>query len=153
MPPGRQQAPPAVSNGNGERVLRATFTARPPTLDGRLDEAEWATADAATEFSQSEPREGPPLTERTIVRVLFDHENLYIGAYCYDSDPSRILISELKRDFETRDSDAFGLALDALHDRRNSFSFFTNPGSAKRDAQTLDDGRAIRTSSGTACGM
>ena len=50
-------------------------------------------------------------------------------------------INELKRDFETRESDAFGLALDAMHDRRNSFSFFTNPGSAKRDAQTLDDGR------------
>ena len=126
---------------NGERVLRARFTARPPTLDGRLDEAEWTAAEAATEFSQSEPREGPPLTERTVVRVLFDREYLYIGAYCYDSDPSRILISELKRDFETRDSDAFGLALDAMHDRRNSFSFFTNPGSAKRDAQTLDDGR------------
>ena len=138
--PGAQVAP-AAHAANGQRVVRATFTARPPTLDGRLDEPEWDAADVATGFSQSEPREGPPLTERTTVRVLFDRENLYIGAYCYDSDPSRILISELKRDFETRDSDAFGLALDALHDRRNSFSFFTNPGSAKRDAQTLDDGR------------
>ena len=85
------QVAPGTQNANGERVLRATFTARPPTLDGRLDEPEWATAEVATEFSQSEPREGPPLTERTVVRVLFDRENLYVSAYCYDSDPSRII--------------------------------------------------------------
>lgn len=126
---------------NGVRHLRAVFTATAPSLDGRLDEPAWNGAEVATDFVQSEPTEGQPLSERTEVRVLFDREHLYIGAFCFDSDPSRIIINELKRDFESREGDAFGLALDVQHDGRNSFSFFTNPGSAKRDAQALDDGR------------
>jgi hypothetical protein len=130
-----------VTESNGVRSVPATFTARPPTLDGNLDEAEWGLAPPATAFTQAEPREGQPLTERTEVRVLFDRNNLYIGAYCYDSDPTHIITSELKRDFDSKESDAFGVALDVLHDRRNSYSFFTNPGSAKRDAQALEDGR------------
>lgn len=123
-----------------ERTVRAIETARPPTLDGKLDEAEWAAAEATESFTQSEPREGQALTERTVVRVLFDRENLYVGVYCFDSNPSRIVVNELKRDFDSKEGDAFGVALDARHDRRNSFSFFTNPGSAKREAQALDDG-------------
>jgi hypothetical protein len=130
---------------NAARSLQAVFTARPPVLDGSLAEGDWSSASPATSFTQAEPREGQPLTERTEVRVLFDRDNLYIGAYCYDSDPARIIVNELKRDFESREGDAFGVALDVLHDRRNSFSFFTNPGSAKRDAQALDDGRHTNT--------
>ncbi|HVL69711.1 MAG TPA: DUF5916 domain-containing protein [Vicinamibacterales bacterium] len=131
-------AAPQTAQG---RVVRAQPTDRPPVLDGRLDEPEWETAEVAGGFVQAEPREGQPLTERTEVRVLFDREYLYIGAYCFDSNPARIIVNELRRDFDSQESDAFGVALDVLHDRRNSFSFFTNPGSAKRDAQSLDDGR------------
>jgi hypothetical protein len=138
--PAAPQAP-ASKDPNGRRVIRAVFTATPPTLDGTLREAAWQTAALVTGFTQSEPREGQPLTEETVVRVLFDRENLYVGVYCYDSEPAGIIVNELKRDFDSREGDAFGVAVDVLHDRRNSFSFFTNPGSAKRDAQALDDGR------------
>src|SRR5262249_26109210 len=41
-------------------------------LDGRLDEAIWAQARPATEFSQTAPHEGDPATERTEVRILYD---------------------------------------------------------------------------------
>lgn len=121
--------------------MSAVFTAQPPILDGRLDEPGWETAEAASGFTQSEPLEGQPLTEDTVVRVMFDRHNLYIGAYAYDSDPARIIVNELKRDFDSQESDAFGVVLDVLHNARSSFSFFTNPGSAKRDAQSLEDGR------------
>jgi hypothetical protein len=126
-----------------QRVVRATATGRAPTLDGRLEEPEWELAEPTTGFTQSEPTEGQPLTERTVVRVLFDRDNLYVAAYCYDSDAASIIINELKRDFDAQESDAFGLAIDVLLDRRNSFSFFTNPGSARRDSQSLEDGRYI----------
>ncbi|MEO5895552.1 MAG: DUF5916 domain-containing protein [Vicinamibacterales bacterium] len=130
----------AGQSHSAERVVDASLTARPPVLDGKLDEPEWDSAVATEGFTQSEPHEGQPLTERTVVRILFDREHLYIGVQCFDSDPSRIIINELKRDFESREGDAFGVAIDVQHDRRNSFSFFTNPGSAKREAQALDDG-------------
>ena len=125
----------------GERVVRAGRALTPPTLDGVLDEPAWEQAEPATGFIQSEPREGQPLSETTIVRVLFDRDNLYIGAYCLDANAAGIIVNELKRDFDSQESDAFGVAIDVAHDSRNSYSFFTNPGSAKRDAQSLSDGR------------
>ena len=137
VPAAGQPAAPA-GGGRAVRALRADV---PIVIDGRLDEAAWGRAEETGGFTQAEPVEGQPLTERTGVRVLFDREYLYIGATCFDSDPSGIIVNELKRDFNSDESDAFGVALDVAHDRRNSFSFFTNPGAAKRDAQSLSDGR------------
>lgn len=42
--------------------------------------------------------EGVPATENTEVRVLFDEANLYIGVSCYDSDPQRIIATQMSRD-------------------------------------------------------
>ena len=57
-------------------------------LDGRIDEAVWATAIPITDFTQQEPVEGDEPSERTEIRVVFDEDNLYIGAILYD-DPRR----------------------------------------------------------------
>lgn len=132
-----------ADQASDSRLVRATRVQEPPVLDGRLDERVWQDVAMATDFTQSEPREGQPLTERTVVRVLFDRDHLYIGAYCYDARPSGILINELKRDFDSREGDAFGVAIEPGHESRSSFTFFTNPGSAKRDAQGFDDGRYV----------
>src|SRR5262245_26362621 len=59
-------------------------------IDGVLDEAVWATAEAATDFRQESPTEGAPASERTEVRVLYDSKNLYLGIRALDSDGSKI---------------------------------------------------------------
>jgi hypothetical protein len=98
--------------------LQAQWTDRAPVLDGRLDEAEWAGAETASGFVQSKPYEGGPVSERTVVRVLFDRDNLYIGAHCLDSEPGRILINELSRDFNSWEGDAFGVSPTTRTSRR-----------------------------------
>ena len=60
-------------------------------LDGYLDENEWNTVLPASNFIQRDPMEGAPSTEKTEVYILYDEENLYIGAMLYDSDPEGIL--------------------------------------------------------------
>ena len=122
-----------------ERVVTAVWTETPIELDGRLDEPQWSLALPATGFIQNSPRDQEPATGRTVVRVLFDEENLYFGVYCYQ-DPSRIVISDLGRDFGVTENDVFGIGLDTRHDHRNGFVFFTNPGEAKEDAQVASDG-------------
>ena len=64
--------------------------ATPIVIDGRLDEADWQRAPAATEFFQRDPNEGQPASERTEVRILFDDEAIYVGARMFDSDPTAI---------------------------------------------------------------
>ncbi|MBI4455909.1 MAG: carbohydrate binding family 9 domain-containing protein [Acidobacteria bacterium] len=124
----------------GEKAIQAQWTDHPISVDGILKEEQWALAEPVSDFVQSEPHEGQPATERTEVRVLFDRVNLYVGVYCYQSS-DKIIISALKRDTGSSDSDAFGVVIDPFHDRRNSFAFFTNPGSFQEDLQGLSDGR------------
>jgi hypothetical protein len=112
-------------------------------LDGVLDEAAWRRADAFGDFVQSMPDAGSPATEQTVVRVVYDEENLYIGAVLYDSHPEEIIAQYLNQDYETHNDDTFGITLDTFLDRRNSFMFLINPNGAVKDGQTFDNSRTI----------
>ena len=114
------------------------------SIDGNLDEAEWSRAQPAADFIQNDPATGEPATERTEVRILYDDENLYIGAYCFDSEgPDGLVITEMKRDYGPRENDHFSMIFDTFDDNRNGFIFGTNPSGAKRDGQTGGDGAEI----------
>jgi hypothetical protein len=110
-------------------------------VDGRLDESVWAQATPISDFVQSKPYTGSPATEKTVVRVLYDDKNLYVGAMCYESEPDKITVTSLERDYQTLNSDIFGISLDTFLDRRNAFLFWVNPRGAIRDAQAFDDSR------------
>ncbi len=112
-------------------------------IDGSLDESVWGAAVVIDQFTQQKPDQGRPATDRTEVRIIYDDDALYIGAVLYDEDPSSLVIPTLQRDPNTRDGDAFGIALDPFLDRSNGFTFFINPGGAFRDGQVNDDGRNL----------
>ena len=57
-------------------------------IDGRLDEGAWSRAvPNSGDFIQIQPNPGYPMTERTVIRIMYDEDNLYIGAKLYDSEP------------------------------------------------------------------
>jgi Domain of unknown function (DUF5916)/Carbohydrate family 9 binding domain-like len=119
----------------------ATRTSEPIALDGVLDEAAWAAAPVISDFTQSKPDEGHPLTQRTEVRILYDETYLYIGAEMWDTEPDRIIIPSLEQDFQSGNSDIFGITLDTFLDRRNAFMFLVNAKGAVKEAQDFDDSR------------
>ncbi|MEO9114743.1 MAG: hypothetical protein ABI311_01140, partial [Gemmatimonadaceae bacterium] len=43
----------------------------PITLDGKLDDPAWKAATPITKFTQSQPHEGEPATQRTEIRILY----------------------------------------------------------------------------------
>ena len=69
-----------------------------PTIDGNLDEEVWLLAAMIDEFTQQEPSEGDPATERTVVRLLYDARALYIGVEAHDSEPDGVIATEMRRD-------------------------------------------------------
>lgn len=101
------------------------------TINGRLDEAAWAAAPPVTTFTQLDPDEGQPASERTEVHIVYDAEALYIGARLYDRGAvSRRLV---RRDALVNDSDWFIVALDSYHDHLTSYRFSVNPAGVRRD--------------------
>jgi len=123
--------------------MHPTKVTRPPTIDAVLDEAEWARAEVLTDFRQQLPNTGGCPTFKTVVRVLYDDDHLYVAAENFDPEPSRAISAGLERDFQTPDSDIFGLALDTFHDRRNAFMFAINPMGGIRDEQVFNDSRTV----------
>ncbi len=133
----------AADKAASERRLLATPTTAPIVIDGRLDEEAWTAAPVAADFIQNEPHPDEPASEPTEVRVLYDHDTLYIGVRARDSEPGRLIVSDLKEDFNAATGDSFQLVLDTFHDGRNAYQFAINPAGAKWDAQVTNDGRQI----------
>lgn len=124
-------------------TMRAARISGGITIDGKLDEAAWAQGEPITNFVQQFPETGAPARFRTVVRVLYDDDNIYVGAVNYDPEPAKSVIAGLEHDFVSTNSDLFGVVLDTYLDRRNSFLFGVNPGGAVRDEQTFNDSRNI----------
>src|SRR5215510_12670031 len=131
---------------NGTHRIHAVRTTEPIKIDGVLDEAVWATAEAATDFRQESPTEGAPASERTEVRVLYNSKNLYIGIRAFDDEPSRVNARELVRDATFVNDDKVEVLLDTYHDRRNAFRFAVNPLGTQQDALITDEGRDVNLS-------
>ena len=131
--PARRPTPaPAV------KTVQAVRAAEPIALDGRLDEAVWKAAPAATGFTQNDPEDGSPATEPTDVWVAYDDHALYVAAFCRDSDPSKIRKRLGRRDTQT-DSDWFMVAVDPYFDKRSGYAFYTNPAGSITDAALSND--------------
>jgi hypothetical protein len=121
--------------------VAAVRVAEPIVVDGVLDEAAWALAQPAIDFHQQFPDEFAPATERSEVRFLYDNDTLYIGAMLYDSEPDRLIIDSLRRNFSNYQSDSFLVVLDTFLDRRTGYGFNTNAAGAQRDVQATENGR------------
>jgi hypothetical protein len=134
---------PIVSELAPRPVARPLLITERIVIDGRLDEGAWQRAEPITRFVQSTPDAGYPATEQTVVRILYDSDHLYIGAFCYDSDPGRITVTSMERDFPTSDNDVLAIAIDTYLDRRNAFVFAVNPRGAIADAQSFNDARTM----------
>ena len=124
-----------------EKRITAGRATGPIMLDGALDEAAWREAPIANGFIQNDPREGEPATYDTDVRVLYTEDALYFGVFAHDMEPSKIIVSDLKKDYNTGSSDGFRIVLDTFHDGRNAYQFATNPAGAKWDSQMAGEGR------------
>jgi hypothetical protein len=108
-----------------------------PTIDGDLSDPVWQRAAVIEQFTQQEPNIGSPATEKTQVRMLYDADALYIGAYCYDSDPDGIVrnILRYRDDNVWSKDDVIRFVLDTFHDHRRGYVFSINPLGTKQDSQ------------------
>ncbi|MEE2668621.1 MAG: DUF5916 domain-containing protein [Gemmatimonadota bacterium] len=112
-----------------------------PTVDGRLDDGAWADAEVLTDFVQREPIDGQPVSEQTEVRIVYDDEALYIGAWMLDSDPTGLVVGQTLRDASLTDTDAFVAVIDTYLDRQNGFVFGTTPAGIEYDGQVSNEGQ------------
>lgn len=104
-------------------------------IDGNLDEAAWGTTSAVSHFIQSFPTFGKLPTRKTEVKILYDNQAVYVGAYLYD-DRTKIRHQLTQRDnVERQDADVFTVGFDTYHDHQNAFVFQVTAAGVQADAR------------------
>ncbi len=117
------------------KVLQATKTVQPPKIDGNLDDMAWQEAPVATDFIQNFPAYGFPASANTEVKILYDDNAVYIGAYMHDN-PALIRRQLTERDSELNANvDYFSVFFDTYNDQQNGFQFSVTATNVQSDGK------------------
>ncbi len=125
------QVAPSYSHDAMAPGARAARTAGSFVIDGALDEPAWMTAPAISEFLQTVPDEGELGSQETDVRLLYDDDYIYVGAWLWDEGEVQNRLS--RKDGTVPDADFFVVLFDSYHDHRTAYRFGTWPSGVKKD--------------------
>ncbi len=109
-------------------------TSEPPVLDGVLDDLAWANATVIRDLHQYDPLENGVPSEESTFYLMYDEENLYVGARMYDSEPDQILARQLIQGQSVSSDDRLELILDPFNNVRAGYKFQVNANGVRRDA-------------------
>ena len=108
-------------------------------FDGKPDEAAWEQLEPFPMITHM-PVFGKLPSEKSVIRMGYDEQFVYVSGLLYFSDPSFLQAIGKKRDTETMSSDFFLISFDSYNDKENSLAFGTNPLGLRLDAAISNDG-------------
>lgn len=110
----------------------------PPVIDGIINDEAWDAVAWGDNFTQRQPVDNAPPSEKTAFKILYDDKNLYIAIRAYDSRPDEIERRMSRRDgFE---GDWVEVNIDSYHDHRSAFSFTASVSGVKGDEAISNNG-------------
>src|SRR5437879_3476411 len=139
QPSGANADTPTAKGASTRISAEATRVNQAPKLDGTLNDLLWQSANPITDFRQREPHEGEAPSEETEVRILYTQHAVYFGIHCLDSEPSRIIATELRRDVSQDLDDHFEILIDSNHDRRGAYVFEVNALGTQNDGLIVEE--------------
>ena len=130
----------AQLNGE-EKIALAQRASSKIKLDGILSEADWGSAPIISGFYQRSPEPGASASQRSEVKLLFDDEAIYIGAYLQDDlDSMSFVMTE--RDVLSN-ADWFGIILCPYKDGINGVGFILTSQGVQLDTKYSSNGEDI----------
>ncbi len=131
-------APPPPADRNTAWALpRLTG---PIQLDGRSDDAAWRLVPPLP-MAVHLPNFGSPPVERTVARVAYDDEALYVVIDAWESHEGGVRASSMIRD-DDAPGDFLNVLLDTFGDRQNAVTFSTTPGGQRNDWTISNDAQS-----------
>jgi len=106
-------------------------------FDGICDEAGWEKI-SPLKLITFAPDYGAEPSEKTIVKIAYDKDYLYVGAILFDSNPDKMKI-QLKRDDWKYECDWLIIILDTFNDKENTLVFGTSPSGGRSDVSFSND--------------
>ena len=134
-PPGDGPPPVVVYDGSAGQleVPNPWVDEADIKIDGQIDEAVWLDAPMLTGFTQFDPVEGVPATQRTEARVLVTDEAIYFAVTAYDDVTGGVRATLGNRDSFARSDDYVRFILDTFDDQRRGYVIMVNPYGVQQD--------------------
>jgi hypothetical protein len=118
---------------NNEKTVEVRFTDVSPKIDGVIEDV-WLQADSAYDFVQYIPYEKTEPSEKTVVYVLQDKNNLYFAFRCYAEKHKPIASF-------TTDEDYVVVRIDPFGSKTTGYYFTVFGSNLYYDGWIHDDGR------------
>jgi hypothetical protein len=118
---------------NNQKTVEVRYTEIAPNIDGVIEEA-WQKADSACNFVQHIPYEKTEPTEKTVVYLLQDKDNLYIAFRCH-------AVKNKPFACFTRDEDYVRVSIDPFGSKTTGYFFTVFASELFWDGWIFDDGR------------
>ena len=128
---GKPALPPEKTN-----PVRLPQFAKPPVIDGKLDDEVWKSAVVLKDFYQIQPGDNIAPSKLTEVMLGYDERFLYVAFHCYD-EPDKVRANIPKRD-DIFNDDYVGILFDTFNDKRKAYEFDFNPLGVQADGIWTD---------------
>jgi len=124
----------AQENKKSIQIKRVTTA---PILDGKLDDDAWKDVKEAKDFVMFEPTSGTPEPQnrRSVIKIIYDNEAIYIGAYLFDDNPSEIPMQLGNRD-EIGQVDYLQVNFNPNNDGQNDTEFIVMSTGVQADSKS-----------------
>jgi Domain of unknown function (DUF5916)/Carbohydrate family 9 binding domain-like len=129
----------AFSQELDKKSYKATFVTSAPVIDGVLNDSVWKEGVWIDDFTQNEPYNNKPPSQKTEFKILYDDNNLYVAIKAYDTSPDSIVNRMTRRD--EADGDLLAIIVDSYHDLRTAFCFGVSSAGVKYDQMFTGDGQ------------
>lgn len=121
-----------------KKVYETAFTKEPPQIDGLMNDSCWSKVPWGDDFVQTQPYENKAPSQKTVFKILYDDDNLYVFIRAFDTDPDKISRRISRRD--NFDGDMVEINIDSYYDQQTAFSFTAMASGAKGDEAITQDG-------------
>ncbi|MFW6145286.1 MAG: DUF5916 domain-containing protein, partial [bacterium] len=103
-------------------------------VDGVLEEEAWKNASSTENFFTYSPSIGDTSRYTSSVKVVYDNNAIYFGAFLKDN-PDSVITELSKRDDEGANADKFWVTLNPYNDGKNIFKFVVSSANVQSDVK------------------
>jgi hypothetical protein len=126
-----------LNSQNPDLACTAVRTLNSPKIDGFIQDDTWDAAIMITEFYQREPYYNTQPSQKTVVKILYDNNAIYIAAMLYDTKPDSIFKDLGPRDDQSITADKFYIGFDT-YNRFDAYVFGVSSSGVQFDYRDSD---------------
>jgi len=129
-----------ISGQNDSKIYTAKRTNDSPKIDGKPFEKEWDIADEAANFIMLRPDNGVKEleTQKTIIKILYDDNSVYVAAYLYDNKIEGINKQFSQRDRVNVQTDLFSFWINTYDNQIDQTRFYVTAAGAIADSKATN---------------